>query len=158
MHLSRRRQGLREELHARYGHTRSLRSVGANHAAQSVRAMRNGYHPSRRHGHDTEQTLKEQGFYHTSAWRRNRLLALQRDHYLCQACLARGKITPATEVHHVKELEDHPELGLELSNLQSLCWYCHEETKRRKAPEPVTGVKVIRISDGKEMEGWSNAD
>lgn len=118
--------------------------------------MKNGYHPSSGKRGDT--SLKEQGFYHKTAWRRLRKLALQRDHYLCQACLRRGKITTATEVHHIKELEDFPELGLELSNLESLCWNCHEETKRRKPALSVTGVKIIKISNGEETEGWLNAD
>lgn len=121
--------------------------------------MKNGYHPS--HSGEkkgAEPTQKEQGFYHKTAWRRLRLLALQRDHYLCQACLRRKKITPATEVHHVKELEDFPELGLDLSNLESLCWYCHEETKHQKVSPSVAGVKIIKISNGEETEGWSNAD
>ena len=117
--------------------------------------MRSGYHPSHDGG---TQTLKEQGFYHKPAWRRVRLLALQRDNYLCQKCMRRKKITPATEVHHIKELEDYPELGLELDNLESLCWQCHEETKRRRSVCLPTKINIIRIRDGSEMEGWANAD
>lgn len=117
--------------------------------------MRSGYHPSHR---ERKQTLKEQGFYHKPAWRRVRLLALQRDNYLCQECMRRKKITPATEVHHIKELEDYPELGLELDNLESLCWQCHEDTKRRPRVSLPTQINIIRIRDGSEMEGWANAD
>ena len=123
--------------------------------------MRSGFHPSRQQAQ--EETLKGQGFYHKPAWRKLRLLALQRDHYLCQACLRGGKITPATEVHHIRELEDFPELGLELSNLESLCWNCHEETKKRGKEKAVAvaasrGVRVLRISNGEEMAGWKDAD
>ena len=54
------------------------------------------------HGTETcsekKDTLKKRGFYQCRAWRRARLLALQRDHYLCQACLKKGRITKATEV------------------------------------------------------------
>lgn len=111
-----------------------------------------GYHPSHDHGQSRE-SLKAQGFYHTAAWRRVRRLALQRDHFLCQECLRNNKITQATEVHHIKELESFPSLGLELSNLESLCWQCHEHTKHKKQERKITGVKIIRISDGTE-EGF----
>ena len=123
--------------------------------------MKNGYHPSFRPS-ERDASLKEQGFYHKPAWRRLRLLALQRDHYLCQACLRRQKITAATEVHHIKELEDFPELGLELSNLESLCWNCHEETKKRRTGKSEAcaqrGVRVLKVSNGEETVGWKNAD
>lgn len=89
-------------------------------------------------------TLKEQGFYATPAWRRIRRLALQRDNWLCQACLKQHRITKATEVHHVKPLEDYPELGLSLDNLMSLCWQCHEETKHKQA-EIEYRARVIKI-------------
>ena len=93
-----------------------------------------------------EPTLKEQGFYVKKTWRKLRRLALIRDGYLCQDCLAAGKITQATEVHHVVPITDAPELALELSNLRSLCWSCHEATKHRPGrPEVPSGVRVIKI-------------
>lgn len=123
--------------------------------------MRSGYHPALDKG--GKKTLKEQGFYHTKAWRSLRKEALQRDHYLCQLCLAKHRITPATEVHHIKELEDYPELGLELSNLQSLCWYCHEGTKYQHHSEPTPppasdNKRIINIHDGSECAGWIGYD
>ena len=124
--------------------------------------MKNGYHPSFRMRERDELSPKEQGFYHKPAWRKLRLLALQRDHYLCQECLRRGKITAATEVHHIKELNDFPELGLDLSNLESLCWQCHEDTKKRgkdrTAVSADRGVRVLKVSNGEETTGWKNAD
>lgn len=114
--------------------------------------MRAGFHPAIKE--PEKSTLKEQGFYHRTAWRRIRVQALQRDHYLCQKCLAKKKITPATEVHHIIQLEDDPSLGLELSNLQSLCWYCHEETKHNKPDRYIPGVNVLKIKDGSEMDDW----
>ena len=91
-----------------------------------------------------EKTLKEKGFYQSKAWRRTRLLVLQRDHYLCKHCLKRGRITRATEVHHIEELEEHPERALDLTNLVSLCWDCHEQTKRRGA-KPLPPVRIIKM-------------
>jgi 5-methylcytosine-specific restriction endonuclease McrA len=55
-----------------------------------------------------KNTLKEQGFYHTREWRHLRVAALRRDHNLCQHCLQAGKVRIATEVHHIKALEDYP--------------------------------------------------
>lgn len=113
-----------------------------------------GYHPSHQEGVGEGITLKQQGFYHTSAWRRIRKLALQRDHYLCQACLKENRFTKATEVHHIKPLEDFPEFALELSNLQSLCWDCHEQTKShgREVVKVPLGVRVIRVANGESEE------
>lgn len=75
---------------------------------------------------------------------------MQRDHYLCQECLRNHYVKAATEVHHIKPLEDYPELGLELDNLESLCWDCHELTKSRKGKPMPRGVRVIKVSDGSE--------
>lgn len=92
-------------------------------------------------------SLKEQGFYGRSAWKRLRLQALNRDHWLCQECLRQGRIRQAREVHHLKPLEDFPELGLCLDNLESLCHECHEDTKiredRKETPTP-QGVRIIK--------------
>lgn len=118
--------------------------------------MRAGYHPDGKpKSAKTKDVpgLKEQGFYHTPAWRRARLLALQRDRYLCKLHLSKKCTKIATEVHHIQALDDHPELALELSNLISCCWQCHEETKPRgrkiKLPPK---VRVIVVSDGSENE------
>ena len=86
-----------------------------------------------KNGGKKDISLKKQGFYQSRAWRRVRRRALIRDKWLCQDCLEKKRIIAATEVHHVVPLEDAPELGLELSNLRSLCWWCHEATKHQIA-------------------------
>lgn len=115
-----------------------------------------GYHPSFGCGTDSGkrdgESLKKQGFYHKSAWRRLRKQALQRDNYLCRECLRRGKITQATEVHHIMDLETFPSLALELSNLESLCWDCHEQTKHHKRELHIPGVRIIPITDKNDTE------
>ena len=84
--------------------------------------------------------------YHTGAWNRLRIQALNRDHWLCQFCLREGRLTYASEVHHLVPVEADPSLALELSNLVSLCRTCHEGTKVRKAAaeRAPAGVRVIR--------------
>ena len=115
--------------------------------------MRAGYHPSFERDTGKQNTLKAQGFYHSRAWRRLRLLALQRDHYLCQECLRQKRFTRATEVHHLKPIVDRPDLALDLDNLESLCWDCHEKTKPRGKPTVVPhGVRVIKVMDGSETD------
>lgn len=96
-------------------------------------------------GQKKESTLKEQGFYHTPAWRKVRKLALQRDHRLCQLRLSKDCTRIATEVHHIKPLEEFPELALDLSNLTCACWNCHELTKSRKSKRPNLPVRIIKI-------------
>lgn len=111
--------------------------------AQRYRA---GFHPDG----GKNPTQKEQGFYQGVAWRRVRIQALERSHYLCQNCLRENRITPATEVHHILPLEEHPELALVLDNLEPLCWRCHEMTKNhgKITPTPPAGVRVVRIKNG----------
>ena len=115
---------------------------------------RAGYHPSHVQHQSKEATLKEQGFYHTSAWRRLRVKALERDHYLCKNCLRNHRITTATEVHHILPVDDHPELALVLDNLESLCWDCHEQTKDhgKRVMQAPAGVRVIKVSNGSDDE------
>ena len=116
--------------------------------------MRAGYHPTHERGPEktaSKNDLKKQGFYHTPAWRKLRVLALQRDHYLCQECLRKKRIVKATEVHHIKPITDFPELALSLDNLECLCWSCHEETKSHGSASTVpSGVRILRIRDGTE--------
>ena len=63
-----------------------------------------------------------------------------RDHYECQDCRERlrkateegrrltgedAKIRIATQVHHIKELREYPQLAFDKENLISLCTQCH---------------------------------
>jgi 5-methylcytosine-specific restriction protein A len=89
-------------------------------------------------------TLKDQGWYKKAAHQKWRMLVMQRDNWLCQECLRHGRITPATEAHHKIPLEDRPDLGLDVSNGEGLCWACHEETKIREKKKLPKGVRVIK--------------
>lgn len=78
--------------------------------------------PANRYSYDTRRgTPAERGY--DADWRRVRKQALNRDSYLCQACLPR--VTPATDVDHILTVHTRPDLRLDLSNLQSLCKECH---------------------------------
>ena len=98
-------------------------------------------------------------FYHSSTWRRIRKKALQRDGYICQLRLSRKCTTIATEVHHKKPRKDYPELALDLDNLISCCWYCHEETKERgkRKQSRHAPARVVRVRDGDTDEDIAGA-
>lgn len=97
-------------------------------------------------------------FYKGKAWRRVRAAALERDHYLCQDCLAakrrgeRIRARRATMVHHILPREDYPELELALDNLISLCDPCHNKRHPEKGERPESrtaqtpaGVRIIKV-------------
>lgn len=52
-------------------------------------------------------------------------------HPLCEDCLAEGKVTQATEVHHVRRILGAGDLSgmkarlMDCGNLRSLCYDCH---------------------------------
>lgn len=64
-------------------------------------------------------------FYQSKTWKHKRRIILRRDGYRCQICKRFGKWCPAVTVHHIKELEDYPELALDDHNLISVCQSCH---------------------------------
>ena len=64
-------------------------------------------------------------FYRSAKWKRFRRRIMSRDDFTCQRCKRYGRITPAREVHHIKHLEDFPELAFDPKNCVSLCKACH---------------------------------
>ncbi|WP_433943475.1 HNH endonuclease [Paenibacillus sp. SN-8-1] len=84
-------------------------------------------------------------FYDGREWKRLRERVKERDNYECQECRRNGSVTIdlneysesakrkkiALVVDHIKELEDHPELALEESNLETLCVACHNSKHDR---------------------------
>ena len=61
------------------------------------------------------------------AWKRIRD-RYAKAHPLCEMCLKEGRLTPMTEVHHIKPVQEGG--GNEDSNLMSLCHSCHERIHR----------------------------
>jgi 5-methylcytosine-specific restriction protein A len=89
---------------------------------------------------------KPNPFYKRAAWLKCRELILQRDNYLCQDCLKDKVIRPADMVHHIEPLEDHPEKGLEESNLISLCHPCHNKMHPEKGNKAIKQHTKRRIN------------
>lgn len=74
-------------------------------------------------------------FYNSSSWKNLREEIKKRDSYECQECKRNGLVSVDNYeyserakrkkiklvVHHIKELEDYPELALDVENLETLC-------------------------------------
>ena len=75
-------------------------------------------------------------FYLSAAWQHLRDEVIAADHYECQICKAHGRYSRAVIVHHINHVDEHPELALcktyvdstgkEQRNLISVCRRCHE--------------------------------
>ena len=96
-------------------------------------------------------------FYIKKIWKDKRKIIIKRDHCECQACKRNGKIKIVKQeskdknqrayVHHIKHLRDYPELALDDSNLETLCFTCHEL-------EHVNERKLFE----KKKEGFTNEE
>ena len=82
---------------------------------------------------------QKQKFYDSKEWKQLREEVKKRDNYECQECKRQGIVSIDVYeysesakrkkiklvVDHIKELEDYPELALEMKNLETLCVKCH---------------------------------
>lgn len=104
----------------------------------------------------TDKEVKQ--FYNSKRWKLKRIHILQRDHYECQDCVSRLKeaavkciqlpanerrVRKGADVHHIKELKEYPELGLEDDNLISLCVECHNKRHGRTVRQFVKRKKPL---------------
>jgi 5-methylcytosine-specific restriction protein A len=62
---------------------------------------------------------------------------IRKDRPLCEHCLAKGKVWPATECHHKIKIKDAPHLRLDPDNIMSVCSACHKELEEsERCQEP----------------------
>ena len=71
--------------------------------------------------------------YTCSRWLRTRKMILYRDGYKCRECRRYGRAKEATEVHHIKHVDEYPELAYKTENLVSLCHACPNKMHPEKA-------------------------
>jgi 5-methylcytosine-specific restriction protein A len=87
-----------------------------------------------------------QSAYNTTEWRKLRETYLKQ-HPVCEECLNKGKVTPATSVHHkespFKKGEINRHLFLDYNNLMSVCHECHADIHNREQGN-VTIQDVLR--------------
>ncbi len=88
---------------------------------------------------DRRGTTTERGYGH--AWRKRRVIVLERDGYLCVYCSKQGKIEEATDVDHI--INKAVGGTDDLDNLQSLCAACHKD-KTYKESRGRAGKKLNR--------------
>lgn len=73
-------------------------------------------------------------FYTTRQWRSCRAAYLKRVRGLCERCLRKGLLVPATQVHHRTRLTPDnlrdPAVALNWANLEALCEQCHQQEHR----------------------------
>lgn len=89
-----------------------------------------------------------------AGWEVVRAKVVKRDKGLCQACLAKGRVTIGREVDHKVQKADAKRMGWTqsqydaLSNLQLMCVPCH----RRKTAEDNGRVYREKVATG--TDGW----
>jgi 5-methylcytosine-specific restriction protein A len=85
-----------------------------------------------------------QRLYRSTKWKTLKDKVLKANHYECQRCKARGRITRAVLVHHEVPVRSRPDLALVpylpdgTMQLVPLCFECHEEIERERGNRPKT--------------------
>lgn len=70
---------------------------------------------------------ERQVIYQDKRWKELRELKLQQSNYLCEDCLAKGIVTTALDVHHIKSFmstsdqSEREQLAFDINNLVALC-------------------------------------
>ena len=71
--------------------------------------------------------------YQSQDWKKKRQIILKRQNYLCAECKKYGRLCEAVEVHHIKHVDEYPELAFDDANLIALCKACHNKQHPEKA-------------------------
>lgn len=98
---------------------------------------------------ETENRKLRQSAYNTTTWRKMREAQIKR-HPLCEECEKKGRVTPASSVHHIKSPFKNGSvdwnLFLDPNNLESICHKCHAEIHNSYSPEQIL-KELERIMD-----------
>lgn len=71
--------------------------------------------------------------YNSGRWKKKQKAILKRDNYMCQKCKRYGRRIEAAVAHHIKHVDEFPELAFDEKNLISLCFACHNKEHPEKA-------------------------
>lgn len=84
-----------------------------------------------------EKQIVQKYVYNTTEWKKLRQKKLFKNP-LCEECLKQDIIKPATQIHHItplktgQNIEQIIHLGLDFTNLMSLCTDCHNAKHHNK--------------------------
>lgn len=104
---------------------------------------------------DFSKRKARQAFYNSPEWKILRDYIIS-SNPLCDRCLDKLRITPATEVHHRVDIKDNPSLRLDMNNLQALCKPCHDiitaenRTNHDKYLKPLNTKHKLEVTELKK--------
>lgn len=130
----------------------------AHHSIKEERETHSRKRYNKRVRNRDDESRERFAFYRSKAWTSLRMIALKRDNYLCQYCLALGVVTPDARIgDHVTPVEIAPELRTDLSNIATACRSC-DNTKRTLEQEIYgTGQNRTKHNTGLRLsvETWA---
>ena len=95
-----------------------------------------------------------EAFYSWPEWETLRAQVRALDRNECVLCKARGRYSPAEVVHHVKHVQDRPDLALSVYDpdtherqLVSLCRACHEGQHPERLRSPWTASDKPQLTE-----------
>ena len=99
---------------------------------------------------DTDMRKLRQKAYQSADWRKARE-SYMHSNPLCEECLKKGKVTPATSVHHIKSPFKNGEVNrfllLDNENLMSVCHECHADIHNRQEGKVVVQDVLRKLAD-----------
>ena len=99
---------------------------------------------------DTDMRKLRQKAYQSADWRNTRE-SYMHSNPLCEECLKKGKVTPATSVHHIKSPFKNGEVNrfllLDNENLMSVCHECHADIHNRQEGKVVVQDVLRKLAD-----------
>jgi 5-methylcytosine-specific restriction endonuclease McrA len=80
---------------------------------------------------DYSTRTEKQKFYTSKEWRLLRQYFLALNPW-CIKCKIEGYLVPAVICDHIQDIQDAPELRLEITNIQGLCIFHHNQKTMKK--------------------------
>ena len=79
---------------------------------------------AKKHYESDADRRADRAFYARTRWRKLRRMILNGSP-LCMCCAERDETTEATDVDHIIDRKQRPDLAYDMDNLQTLCKRCH---------------------------------
>ena len=99
---------------------------------------------------DERQAKDKAAIYNSREWKELRVRKL-RTNPLCEVCAERGLVVAASQVHHVRPIEDTTSLdemrarAFDWNNLQSLCIPCHAAIHKEQKSHTKAAIKEREV-------------